>query len=288
MNENSNAYLTIHDIFSLSFREIKERFAPFFLLAAAGIFFNWLLMGLCFGFNPITQTQAQQAHPILSLFASLLSALVGLWSAAALVLYICKRAASVKEAFLMGVGKIWRLFIASAIFLVGLTVSVAVLLLVMILSMGWAEGNTVIFVLAIMVFGLLAVAVALGAIVFCLFLPYKLILTEDSVFGCFAASFSLVKGNFWQTFGFFIVLTLILLLISMIGGAVLGVLMLLFTLILPAATGLISFLWVPVGALGALVFQVSTVAFYLDRNSGGTQTTETEDNTPSLEQGMQQ
>ena len=264
MTNNENSYLTISEIFSLAWQEIKERFVPFFLLAGFGIFINWLLSGLCFGFNPLTQGNAQQINPILALLVSLISALVGMWSSAALVLYICKRAENIKEALLMGLTRIWRLLLGSVILIVALTIAVAVLLFLMIGGMALISDYTALAVLIGVVFILLILAASFTAVVYCLFLPYKLILTQDPIFACFTGSFALVKS------------------------VVVGIFSVLFALVMPALVGVVAFLWVPLGALMAVAFQVSTVALYLDRNSGGTQTTEQQDNTPSLEQGTQQ
>lgn len=288
MNENQHSHLTLHDILSLTIQEIKERFVPFFMLAGIGILINWLLSGVFFGFNPLTHTNIQQVHPLISLLVSVVSAVVGLWSTAALVFFICKRTENIKEALLMGMTKIWRLLLGSIILIVGLTIVIVVLLALMVGGMALTSDYTAIAALVAVVFGLLIVAVSFVTVVYCLFLPYKLILTEEPVFKCFAGSFALVKGNFWRTCGFLIIISLIMLLISLLGGVVLGVFMVLFTLVLPAAVGVVSFLWVPLGTLMALIFQVSTVALYLDRNSSGEQTAPSQDNNPSLEQGMQQ
>lgn len=288
MTNNENSYLTISEIFSLAWQEIKERFVPFFLLAGVGIFINWLMSGLCFGFNPLTQTNAQEINPVLALLVSLISALVGMWSSAALVLYICKRTENIKEALLMGLTRIWRLLLGSVILIVGLTIAVTVLLALMIGGMALTADYTALAALIGVVFILLILAASFTAVVYCLFLPYKLILTQDPIFACFTGSFALVKGNFWRTCGYLLIISLIVFVVGTLGSVVVGILSVLFALVMPALVGVIAFLWVPLGALMALVFQVSTVALYLDRNSGGTQTTEQQDNAPSLEQGTQQ
>lgn len=288
MNNNQNSYLTVSDIFSLARKEIQERFVPFFLLAGLGVFINWLLSGLCFGFNPLAQADTQQINPILAILVSLISALAGMWSTAALVFFICKRAETMKEALLLGLTKIWRLLVASFILVVVLSLIIMLLLGLMIGGIALTVNNSAMVALIVIVFILLILAISLTAMIYCLFLPYKLILTQDSIFSCFAGSFKLVKGNFWRTCGYLLAICLVLCGMGVLGTLVLGVLSIVFGLLMPSAVVFVSFLWVPMAALMTLVFQVSTVALYLDRNSGGTQTTENEDNTPSLEQGMQQ
>ena len=259
MNKSTET-LTHSELISRSWQEIRGRFAPFMLLACITPAFSWLMTGLAFGLDPMTQSTAQQQHPLLMLLVSLLSALVGSYCTAALILFICKRTDTPWQALQTAWHPFLRLFGGGLLMSVGM--SAALMLLGILL------GGTVYLLGAPEVLFLLFLFLCAGVLIvyFCL-LPYLLVLTDIPVLSCFSAAFHLVKGRFWFTLGLLFLVGLISFAIAIVGGIVLSIFVSVFSLVSGLLAGILSFVWIPVAGLIVLIAQVPLLALYLDRVS---------------------
>lgn len=274
MNQSTET-LNHAELISRSWQEIKGRFAPFMLLACIAPAFSWLIAGLAFGLDPMTQSTAQQQQPLLMLLVSLLSALVGSYCTAALILFICKRTDTPWQALKTA----WRPFLR--LFGGGLLITVVILVVLALLVILWL-GPIQLYLRdpesssdLLLIYGIFAPWVAmpivplfLGVLIvyFCL-LPYLLVLTDRPVLSCFVVAFRLVKGRFFVTMGLLFLLWLISLGIGIAAGIVLSVLQFIFALASGLLAGILSLLWVPVMGLITLSVQVPLLALYLDRVS---------------------
>lgn len=271
MNQIGNN-LSMFDLISRSWQEIKGRFVPFMLLACITPAFSWLMTRLAFGFNPMMLHAAQQQNLLLTLFISVISALAGSYCTAALILFICKRADTPWQALKTA----WRPFLR--LFGGGLLITVAILTVLALLVILWIvlvagedpeTSNLFFYYLLILplVAGLIVLLCAAVLTVYFCLLPYLLVLTDRPVLSCFPAAFRLVKGRFWFTLG-------LLFLLGLIASGILtaGIVLIIFVsifcaLAVPAALAdLASVLWVPVKGLITLL-QVPLLALYLDRVS---------------------
>ena len=191
MNKSEET-LTHAELISRSWQEIKGRFAPFMLLACIAPAFSWLIAGLAFGLDPMTQSAAQQQHPLLMLLVSLLSALVGSYGTAALILFICKRTDTPWQALQTAWHPFLRLFGGGLLMSVGMS---AALMLLGILLGGavYLLGAPEVLYLFILLFLFLCAGVLM--VYFCL-LPYLLVLTDIPVLSCFFRRISFGKRTF--------------------------------------------------------------------------------------------
>lgn len=264
--------LTHSELISRSWQEIKGRFAPFMLLACITPAFSWLMTGLAFGLDPMTQSTAQQQQPLLMLLVSILSALPGVYCTAALILFICKRADTPWQALKTAWRPFLRLFGGSLLITVAILIMWALLgLLWFVLVTGEDPETSNLFFYYLLILPLVEMLVAslvqtVLAVYFCL-LPYLLVLTDIPVLSCFSAAFRLVKGRFWFTLGLLFLLCLISLGIGIAAGIVLSVLQFIFALSSGLLAGILSLLWVPVTGLATLIVLVPMLALYLDRVS---------------------
>lgn len=264
---NQQNTLALSALLARSWQEIRNRFVPFFLLAALAPAAGWLLTGLCFGFNPLTQSAARDAHPFGFLAVSLVLGLFALWMMASLVLLVCKRAQTPAEALGMGLGRFPRLFVGMLLY--GLAL-LAITLLATALGLGLlfllGSQNDAAWAAAVLI-GLVWLVTLLAAGIYFILLPYQLILTDESYADSFRRAYALVKNRFWQTLGtaflvsliasvLSVILTLVLWLCAMIGG-----------LAFSGFTYLFSFLGILPSALAALIYQVPMIALYIDRLS---------------------
>ena len=283
---NEVSLLTLSELLSRSYQEIKNRFAPFFLLACFGPAFNWLLMGLLFGFNPITQSAMQQQYPFRVLVAAIGSMLAGTFFLTALVLFVCKRSPSPLQALKDSWPRFWRVVWGS--FLLILALSIVLLLAALAgAAVLYAVGFTPeILAIALALYFMVAMVIWAIVMVYMALFPYPLILSEQGVLGSLYTSFRLVKGYFWKTLGLLLVLTIISSAISLAAAAALWLVTFIVTLALPQLAWIFGILWIPVLALIMLVVQIPLIALYLDRSSAGVLTEQT-DNKPSLEAAEQ-
>ena len=264
--------LTHSELISRSWQEIRGRFAPFMLLACITPAFSWLMTALAFGLDPMTQSTAQQQHPLLMLLVSLLSALVGSYCTAALILFICKRTDTPWQALKTAWRPFLRLFGGSLLITVAILIMWALLwLLWFVLVTGEDPETSGLFFYYMLILPLVEMLVALLvqtvlAVYFCL-LPYLLVLTDKPVLSCFTAAFRLVKGRFWFTLGLLFLVGLISFGIAMATGIVLSIFETLFSLSSGLLAGILSLLWVPVTGLATLIVLVPMLALYLDRVS---------------------
>lgn len=262
--------LTHSELISRSWQEIKGRFAPFMLLACITPAFSWLMTGLAFGLDPMTQSTAQQQHPLLMLLVSILSALAGVYCTAALILFICKRTDTPWQALKTAWRPFLRLFGGSLLITVAILIMWALLgLLWFVLVTGEDPETSNLFFYYLLILPLVEILVAslvqtVLAVYFCL-LPYLLVLTDIPVLSCFSAAFRLVKGRFWFTLGLLFLLGLISLGIGIAAGIVLSIFVTLFSLSSGLLAGILSLLWVPVTGLATLIVLVPMLALYLDR-----------------------
>ena len=262
--------LTHSELISRSWQEIKGRFAPFMLLACITPAFSWLMTGLAFGLDPMTQSTAQQQQPLLMLLVSILSALAGSYCTAALILFICKRTDTPWQALKTAWRPFLRLFGGSLLITVAILIMWALLgLLWFVLVTGEDPETSNLFFYYLLILPLVEILVAslvqtVLAVYFCL-LPYLLVLTDIPVLSCFSAAFRLVKGRFWFTLGLLFLLGLISLGIGIAAGIVLSIFVTLFSLSSGLLAGILSLLWVPVTGLATLIVLVPMLALYLDR-----------------------
>ena len=262
--------LTHSELISRSWQEIRGRFAPFMLLACITPAFSWLIAGLAFGLDPMTQSMAQQQQPLLMLLVSILSALAGSYCTAALILFICKRTDTPWQALKTAWRPFLRLFGGSLLITVAILIMWALLgLLWFVLVTGEDPETSNLFFYYLLILPLVEILVAslvqtVLAVYFCL-LPYLLVLTDIPVLSCFSAAFRLVKGRFWFTLGLLFLLGLISLGIGIAAGIVLSIFVTLFSLSSGLLAGILSLLWVPVTGLATLIVLVPMLALYLDR-----------------------
>ena len=267
MNTNDEE-LTVGEIISRSWQEIKGRFAPFMVLACITPAFGWLAAVLAFGLNPLTQNASQQQHPFLGLFVTVLTALLGCWTMAAFILFVCKRADTPVDALLTAWGRPFLRLLGGGLLysFAAMLLFVCCMFLFMFGGAWYTADNTFISSVVFILLSLLVMVLLVGVFVYFCLLPYFLILTDISVFSCFRLAFGLVWGKFWQTFGLILLLMLISLAINMLGGIVLVILTFILSLALPSLAGLFSLLWIPVTGLTTLALQVPLLALYLDRS----------------------
>lgn len=281
MNENERC-LTVQEILARSWQEGKARFAPLFLLAGAGPAFNWLIMGLTFGFNPLFQSEARQQQPLLFVLLSLISTLAGLVFMAALILFICKRAATPLQACQQGLLRLPRMLGG----VLGLGAAMLALALVLgALPFGalyLADASRTAYVIALIMAAPVLMICLMVAGVYLVLWFYPLVLTDIPITATLRLSFNLVKGKFWNTLGLLFILGLINAAVAVLTAVAVVTFSIMFALALPAMTGALTFLWVPAGALSALIFQLPLIALYLDRVAGVEHTPLVSDN-PSLE-----
>lgn len=282
MNENDEL-LTLSELLARSWQEAKARFAPLFLLACMTPLLAWLALGLAFGFSPLAQNAAQQNHPFLFLAVSFLCGLCGLVFLAALVLFICKRVETVGQALKAGLVLLPRFLGATVLFIVAMTALVLLILLVPMGLLYLFNAQAALYGIVLLVFAPLILIGAAVAGVYLSLWMYPLILTDQPMLEAFRTSYYLVKGRFWNTLGILVVLGLINTAFAVAAMLGLGLISVLASLTAPGLAGLFSFLWVPVKALMALVFQLPLIALYLNRLSVTGRPSLAEDN-PSLEE----
>lgn len=271
--KNKQDLLTQSELLSRSWQELKKRFAPFMLLACGAPLVNWL-------FNSLLS--AQQI-PVLAGIVLPVEILANTLFTSALVLFICKRADSPKQAIKMALPILWRLILAflilTAFLLIVVLGAVFVWLMLNYLSATGNNASDLLRLCALFIMAVLFVASIVLGVYLCM-LPYPLILTNEGIFSSFRTAVRLVKGFFWNTLGLLLILALI---VFLIGGAASLVLSLLSLLL--GFGWILSLLLVPVIALLMLVTQIPMVALYLDRSS--TQQNEADAAVPSLEEGKQ-
>lgn len=267
------------ELFSRSWQEMTNRFGPFFILAFIGTALNWLFSLIFVHFYVNMQSASFLILPL----TLILSLIVSLLMTSALTLYICKRANTINEALRIGFPRILRLFLGGIIIGLAMMLVSSILVGTMIAMMMLTKNS---LVMGFVVFCSISVilAVMLTITTYCLFLPYRLVLTNEPMFQCFRSSFALVKGYFWKTCGYLILLSLIMGAVTVLAKLVLMIFSFISSLVLPSFfQTLLSFLWVPIQATLAVFFQVFTLALYLDRNTAGIDISSQQDSTPSLE-----
>ena len=261
--KNTHSSLSYSELLARSWKEIKNRFAPFMLLACITPALSWLLLGTAFGFSPLTQHVLQQQHPLISLCIGIFTALTSSYCTAALILFVCKRAETPLQALLVAFRAFVRVVIGGFLFSVLISVSLILLALVLggtVYILGAPEFLYALILLLLILAGLLT------GVYFCL-LPYLLILSKQPVFSCFRNAFYLVKGRFWHTFGLLIILGCIITSVAMATGLALGLLLFMFSLVSGTLAGILNVLWIPITGLLTLLFQIPLLALYLDRNT---------------------
>lgn len=259
--------LSMFELLDRSFQEIRKRFIPFFLLACLGPACSWLLMGLSFGFSPVSQNINLQNNPLLLMLIMLISALLTMFSFSSLVLYICKRAQSVREALALGLRRVPRLLWA------GILMSIAVFLLLLVfllpsitILLVQQEPTALLWIIALLTLPLFMIAMMVIGVYLC-FWQYRLILTDEPFFVSLRSACQLVKGRFWETVLFLLVLTMINMAFILIFSMTFGLAGMLISLIAPALAWLPSLLSILLSSISALIVQVSMIALYLNRLS---------------------
>ena len=259
-------FLTIASLLTLSFREIKNRFRYFFLLALIGPVCGWLLQGFANGFDPY-QAAAQPASIFTNFFFNVLALLISVWAVIALVLFVCKRAGSLRDIFLFALQQFPRVLGGLLMYVLGLTLYIFLFVLLITLTLwifhidGSATAAIVAMEIIVMVLGLVAVTVYL------ILLPYVLILTDIPFWQTFATSYKLIKNSFWKTFILLFVLGLIAGGMYMLFLFVFGIVGFVSAWVLPFTRYVFSFLMVIPSALVLLANQIPLIALYIDRSA---------------------
>ena len=275
--------LTMFELISYSWQEIVRRFPQFFLLAIIGPAVS--LIGYnCLSFLQNTLQISLITYIVLFLIFSIISAVLSVWSMAALLLYACKRANTVKEAFSMGLHRIPRLLVGV------ITIGVAMLLVwgafifLFLSSLQAAEESATPLLLALLCMPLL-LFVILVIVVYFIFVPYKLVLTNEPIFQCFPNAFALVKGHFWWTCGYMIVIFLIVSVFTTLASLLLGICSFLLAFFAPvsAINIIITLCFIPINTVTGLFAQITALALYLDRASAFANASSSQDLNPSLE-----
>lgn len=259
--------LTISELLSLSWQEIKARFVPFFLLALCTPFVGWLLNGLLLSFDPLLLQTMQQENPLLSILANFISGLFGLWFTAAFVLFVCKRTGSIRELLMLALSRVPRLFLGFLLYAL-----FVICCFVLVFLLGWsiyllfgAESALTGILIA-----LLAIATVVGLLVLFVYLvlfPYVLILTNVPVLRSFGYAYSLVKNRFWYTLGLLVLLMLICLGVALLLLLVFGITSLVLWMLFPVFRYIFGLLTIVTTALLNILYQVPLLAVYVDRSS---------------------
>ena len=257
-----NEFLSLVSVLCLSWREIRNRFLYLFSLALIGPFTMWFSRGILGSFDPLRANVVQGSFwNIVILFVSLA---VSLWGLISLVLFVCKRADNFPAVFSLALKRLPRF--VGGMCLYGLMIAVYILLSVLVIGViGLLFGfqGMGLFVLGITFIALLAGLLAIS--VYCILLPYILILTDIPVWLALPASYSLVKHSFWKILGLLLVIGLIgggIYLLSVIVLAAVGLVM---WWIWPGVRFLLSFLLIIPTALVVLSNQIPLIAVYVDR-----------------------
>jgi len=256
--------LTIPSILSLSLREIRNRFRYLFILALIGPICNWLVQGCLTSFDP--QITTAVAEP--SFWAALLSLVllfVSAWSLIAFVLFVCKRADTFTDVFLLALKRLPRFIGGLILYFVVLSVYIFIaLLLIMFASFLFGIDNWI-GMLVVTLCLLIALAGLCTLAVYFVLLPYLLILTDISILWTFPAAYTLVKNRFWQTLALLLVIALISMAIYLVCLVSLGVTSVIVSLLIPPARYFFSFLTIIPAALALLANQIPLIAIYVDR-----------------------
>lgn len=278
MNQTNNQ-LTIVQILSRSYQELRNRFATFFVLPCGLAFLTWLFSGVVWGFSPWNMPKEGMSI-FLSLVLSSIIFISGMWVLAALVLLVCKREDTPLKALAAAAKPCVRLI--GGMLLLGCVFALVMLLLFlvpMLISYGADADAVWPYVLGIISLVLFFVF-AICASIYFLLLPYTIVLRGDkSILQCFAFSFHLVKGYFWKTLGLLVIVSLINMALMFLSSMAVYIGFILAMLTWPALTVLFSLALVPVNALAMLILQIPLIALYVDRlpSEGGTVTNEDED-----------
>ncbi len=293
-NQNIKS-LTILEILSLSWKEIKDRFLPLYIVACCMALASWLLNVYLFDFHHPLMLYYNFSILKVSCFM-VLSVLAGAFFLSALVLLVCRQAQTTLQAMKMAFARFWRLLLVSFLlfFVLGLLVIVFVLLAIIMLfvdaqgagalNMIGTSGGFLFFLFIAFVCALLVIV----ASIYLILLPYPLILKTDGIFASFYISFRLIKGHFWKTVGLLALQMLILIVLSIAAGIVLTLIQTIWVSILPQAYWVIDLLWVPITALFILIIQVPLITLYLDRRRSLQPAAQPANNTPSLEKAEEQ
>ncbi len=242
-----------------SSQEIQNRFLHFFLLAIMGPLLGWLIRGVVLGWNPL---QPIDSVPIVkSTFVSILTAVVSIWALIALVLFVCKRAFSWNELFILSLKRLPRVLVGVffCIILLGIYMAAVFLLLTYIpqQASGW------LFALSILITIIFIVSLFIASI-YLILLPYVLILTDISIWAIIPSAFTLIKGRWCKTLGLIFLIFCISLVITFIFLLGFGILIFLTTLIWPKSFYVLSVLSTIPAALNLLVFHIPLIALYVD------------------------
>lgn len=262
MNEIDNT-LDFQDLLERSWQEIRNRFLPFFLLAACAPAASWLIQGILLGFDPI-QATATQPKMWQSLTLSLLSTFLSGWFVSAFILYVCKHTQNLTESWALAFYRLPRLILGTLLYLLIISVGG-----VIAFGICWI----ILYLLAaapLVAWGLVAIWVIffilllLVTIIYWIFVPYLLLLTDLPLVNCFSSSYQLVKGHFWHTVGLLFLLLLISAIVSIISMLAIGLLGAISWILLPISRYIVGFLAIIPVTFMTLIYQVPLIALYLD------------------------
>ena len=99
-------FLSISSILRLSFQEIRNRFRYLFLLALIGPVCNWFIQGILTSFDPQITVAAEPS--LMGIILGILLMLISSWGLISFVLFVCKRADSLPDVFLLALKQLPR------------------------------------------------------------------------------------------------------------------------------------------------------------------------------------
>lgn len=257
-------FLSISSILRLSFQEIRNRFRYLFLLALIGPVCNWFIQGILTSFDPQITVAAEPS--LMGIILGILLMLISSWGLISFVLFVCKRADSLPDVFLLALKQLPRFLGGLILYFIIMTLYVALSLLLIMLASFIFGINTWLGMIAVTLFLVVTIAGLLVLAVYLILLPYLLVLTDISVFWTFPAAYTLIKNHFWKTVGLLTAIVFISLVIYLICLIGLGVTSVLISLLIPSARYLFSLLTVIPDALALLVTQIPLIALYIDRS----------------------
>ena len=262
MNETDNV-LDFQDLLERSWQEIMKRFLPFFLLAACAPAASWLIQGILVGFDPV---QAATTQPKLwqSLTASLLSTLLSSWFVSALILYICKHTQNLTESWALAFYRLPRLILGTLLYILVISVGAGVAFAICWIILYLLAAAPLVAWGLVAIWILFFILLLLVTIIYWIFVPYLLLLTDLPLVTCFSSSYQLVKGHFWHTVGLLFILLLISIIVSIITMLAIGLLGAISWILLPVSRYIVGFLAIIPVAFLTLVYQVPLIALYLD------------------------
>ena len=264
MKQTSIALLSIPELLDRSRQEIQNRFGPLFLLTLFVPIITWIIPTVLLGFSVQQQTETAYAHPFLALMSIILNATAVLWLTGALILYVCKRVQKISEALVLGGKKLPRLLVGMLLYVIPLLLLVTTAILCNLGIETYLPEGEALYWLANVLVMLLFLSVLIVLSVYCILLPYVLVLMEMPIKDCVVAAFQLVHQYFWRTLWLVILLVIISTIIGGLGAFVITFVGSILQFFIPASRYLFLFLGFIPAALSLLIFHIPLIAWYIN------------------------